>query len=133
MIAVEHHLAVRDVGHRVETGFLFDFHADGDALAVPLRRLHAHQLRVVLAEGLLGLELQLDRFARRLAFQRALERFEQLAVPAVQIGEVRSGLELDILGVVQLYAQGDDGIPRYERSRLTRSNTSAAWPRGFTP
>jgi hypothetical protein len=51
----------------------------------------------------------------------------------VQIGVVGSRLHLDTLRVVQLDAQGDDRVLPYERSRLTRSNTSIAWPRGLTP
>ena len=38
----------------------------GEALAVALGRLYAQQVGVVLAEGILGLELHLDRLARRL-------------------------------------------------------------------
>ena len=40
------------------------------------------------------------------------------------------------LRVVQLDLQRDDRVPadlHQERSRFTRSNTSAAWPRGLTP
>jgi hypothetical protein len=133
MIAVEHHLPRGHVGDRVKTGTLLDLHADRDALAVALGGLDAHQLRVVLAERLLGLELQLDRVAGGLALERLLERREQPAVAAVQVGEVGRGLELGALRILQRDAQRNDGIPRYERRRLTRSNTSMAWPRGLTP
>jgi hypothetical protein len=61
-----------------------------------------------------------------LAFQGALERREKLAVAAVQVSEIRGGLELDALCVMELNAQGYNGVLRYERSRLTTSNTSAA-------
>ena len=59
--------------------------------------------------------------------------FEQLAVAAVEIGQVGRRLQLHALRVLELHAQGNHGVPGYERSRLTTSNTSAACPRGFTP
>src|SRR5688500_7407588 len=132
MVAVEHHLAVRHVGDRVETGVLFDFHAGGDALAVALGGLDAQEIRVVFAERVFGLELQLDRLIRPFAFQRTLEGGKQLTVAAVQVGEVRGNLQLYALRVVHLDAQGDDRVLPYERRRLTTSNTSMAWPRGLT-
>src|SRR6185503_11352661 len=133
VIAVEHRLAVGDVGDRVKTGILLDLHADGEAFAVALGGLDAQQIGVVLAEGILGIELDPHRLARGLALERTLERREQLAVPAVQVGEIRRVLDLHALGVMQLDAQGDDGVAAYERRRLTRSNTSMASPRGLMP
>src|SRR6185503_17028562 len=121
------------VGDRVETRILLDLHAGGEAFAIALGGLHAQQIGVVLAEGILGFELDLHRLARRLALEHALERGEQLAVPAMQVGQVGCVLDLHALGVVQLDAQGDDRVAAYERRRLTRSNTSMAWPRGLTP
>jgi hypothetical protein len=50
----------------------------------------------------------------------------------VQVGEVGRRLELHALGVVQLDAQGNDRVAGYDRSRLTKSNTWAACPRGLT-
>jgi hypothetical protein len=133
MVAVEHHLAVRHIGDGVETGVLFHFHAGGDAFAVALGGLDAQEIGVVLAERVFGLELQLDRLAGCLALQGALEGGEELAVAAVQVGEVRGNLQLYALCIVQLDAQGNHGVLGYERSRLTRSNTSMACPRGLTP
>jgi hypothetical protein len=51
----------------------------------------------------------------------------------VHVGERRRRREDCPLRVVQLDSQRDDRVLRYERSRLTRSNTSAACPRGVTP
>src|SRR6185436_4684220 len=133
MVCVEHDLAAGDVGDGVEAGILLDLHADRDAVAVAFGGLDAQELGVVLAEGLLGLELQPDRLAGRLAFERALERLQELAVAAVQIGEIGAGLQLDAVRVVQLDAHLHDRVLPYERRRLTTSNTSIAWPRGFTP
>jgi hypothetical protein len=90
-------------------------------VAVALGRLDAHELGVVLAEGLIGLELQVQRFARALSLERALERFQKLAITAVQIGKVGRRLKLHALGIVHLDAQGDDRVLRYDRSRLTTS------------
>src|SRR5687767_12730581 len=129
MVAVEHHLARADVGDRVKTGILLDLHADGDALAVARRGLHPHQLRVVFAERLVGLELQADRFAGGFAFQRTLERGQQLAVAAVQVLEIGGGLELGAVRVVQLYTQGDDGVLRYQQDQWLRPRSAGASPR----
>ena len=63
MVRVEHDLAAGDVGDGVEAGILLDLHADRDAVAVAFGGLDAQELGVVLAEGLLGLELQPDRLA----------------------------------------------------------------------
>jgi hypothetical protein len=90
-------------------------------VAVALGRLQAHEIRVVLAERVVGLELEPHRLARRLAFERALERGEQLAIAAVQVAQIRRGLQLDALRVVQLDAQPDDRVLAYERRRLTTS------------
>src|SRR5688572_13037004 len=58
MIAVEHHLAAGHVGNGIAPLVLLHLHADRDTLSVALDRLQAHQARIVLAEGLLRLELQ---------------------------------------------------------------------------
>jgi hypothetical protein len=54
-------------------------------------------------------------------------------VTAVEVGDVGRRLQLHTLRVVHLDAQRDHGVLRYDRRRLTTSNTSAAWPRGLTP
>src|SRR6266850_2142759 len=99
--------------------------------------LDAHELRVVLAERLLGLELHLHGLAGLCSLERALERLEQAAVAAVQIGVlVFGGVQQRALRVVHLDLQPDDRIPadlHQDRSLFTRSKTSAAWPRGLTP
>ena len=105
----------------VEARALLDLHAHGDALAVALFGLDAQQRRVVLAEGLLGLELQVHRLARAAAFERALERRGDVPVAAVQVGDLRGPGENGILRVAHLDAQGDHGVAAYERRRLTRS------------
>src|SRR5258705_3892024 len=126
MVAVEQHLAGGAVGARIDALVFLHRHPRGDALAVALRRLEPHETGVVLAEGVVGLELHVNGFARRLSLQRALEALEQAAVAAVQVsGPGRRG-ELDALRVVHRHAQRDEPVPGYVRSRLTRSNTSAA-------
>ena len=68
-----------------------------------------------------------------LALERAFERGEELAVAAVQVAQIRRGLKLDALRIMQLDANANYGVLAYERRRLTTSNTSAAWPRGLMP
>ena len=133
MVGVEHHAAAGDVGHGKAAAVFLDLHADRDALAIAPERLDAQELRVVLAEGLLGLELQLHRLARALAFERLLERREHLAIAAVQVADLRRGRDLHAVRIGEPHAHGDHRIARYDRRRLMRSNTSAACPRGFTP
>src|SRR5204862_7316891 len=101
--------------------------------AVAAERLGSQELRVVFAEGLLRLELQVHRLARALAFERLLERGEHLAAGAVQIGERGGRGKLNALRIGERHAHADPRGARYERRRLMRSKTSAAWPRGFTP
>jgi hypothetical protein len=133
MVAIQHHLAARDVGNRVKTGVLLYFHADLEAVAVAFGGLEADKVRVVVPERVLGLELDLQRLAGALALQRALERREELAIAAVQVTQFGRCLKLDTLRVVQMDPQAYDGVLAYERRRLTTSNTSAAWPRGLIP
>jgi len=133
MVAVEHYFAIGDVGDRVKTGAFLDLHADLEAIAIPLGGLKAHEVGVVVAEGLVGLELKLHRRAGSLAFERALQRAEELAVAAVQVSKIGRGLQLYALRVVQLDPQAYNGVLPYERRRLTTSKTSAACPRGLMP
>src|SRR5690242_2787529 len=129
MVAVEHHAARRDVGDAVEALAFLHLHADREALAIALGLLDADELRVVFAERLLGLELQLQRISRLLALQRALELVEQLAVAAVHVGELGRRDERHVLRVVHLHPEGNEAVAAYDRRRFTRSKTSAAWPR----
>src|SRR5512145_448632 len=132
MVAVENDFARGDICDSIKTRVLLHFHADGEARAVALSRFYAHQVRIVFAESLVGLELHAQRFARALALERVLERFEELAVADMEVCDVGSRLQLHTLCVVHLDAQRDHGVPCYDRRRLTTSKTSAAWPRGLT-
>jgi hypothetical protein len=139
MVGVEHRAAAGDVGDGIDALGFLNLHSDFEPFAVALGGLEAHELRVVLAERLLGLELDAQRVSRKPALERLLQRFEQPAVAAVQIGE-RLGrrLEQRALRVIDLDAKRYDGVPgnrdrAHARRRFTTSKTSAAWPLGLTP
>src|SRR5207237_68258 len=123
MVGVQHRLAAGEVGDGIPArrgAFerVLHLHADPETRAVARRRLDAQQAGVVFAERLLGLELRFDRFAWLPAFERRLERFEQAAVAAVQIGHrLGTGLQQRALRVVHLDLQGNDGV-RADRDRL---------------
>ena len=87
-----------------------ELHADLDRLGEALARLHAQELRVVLAEGVLGLEREVDLVAGLLALERLLDLGEDLAESAVKVREL-GALPLESLpvAVANLVLEGDYG------------------------
>src|SRR5262245_57359948 len=142
MVAVEHHFVFGDVRHRVDpdlpglAALTLELHADGHVLGKLVDRLHLHELGVVVAEGVFGLQPDLARVARLLAGKHALDRLENSLVTPVEILDRLLGL-LDQITIraVELVGEPYYGVFPYFHlpPRFMRSRTSAAWPRGLTP
>ena len=126
MVGVHDDAAARDIGHGVHALVLLDLHADAEPLAVAAERLDPQELRIVFAERLLGLELQLHGFASALAFKRLLKRRQQLAIAAVQVGKLAGRGKLDALSVGQRHAHADDGVWRYDHDTRLRARRAGA-------
>ncbi len=111
MIAVEHHGLVGDVGDDVQVlvvgvgsvaGHAVERHADLE-LVGKVRARHQHDaLGVVVAEAVLGLEVDAGRVARAVARERFLDAREDGAVTPLQVGQFAlGGLERVALGIEQ--------------------------------
>lgn len=90
MVAIEHRHALGDVSHGEQdagTGVVrgaFDPHADFDVRANFIQRHQHHEIRVIVAKGFMGLELQRNVRARDLASQLFFDAAKNVIVP-VQI------------------------------------------------
>jgi hypothetical protein len=93
VVAVDHHLVALDLGDGVDhlvvavIGGALELHADLDALRKQRQALDPHQLGVVLAEGLLGQQLDLQPVADRLALQRLFEAGKDPVVAAMEVDQ----------------------------------------------
>ncbi len=96
MIAVQNHLALRNIGHRAETGNIvfvalprlglgLDAHADLKAFGKFLKGLDQQQILVVIAVGILGLQAQVDTVVRCLPLQGGLDHRKNIPVSAMQV------------------------------------------------
>ena len=90
MIAVKHGHAVGDIGDREEAAVLairpggLDTHADRNLLAELVRRRQHHELRVVVAERVLGFELQAQSITGCMAVKCFLDAREDV-LAAMQV------------------------------------------------
>jgi len=66
-------------------GHAFELHADFQRLGETVARLYLDHIGVVIAEGFLGLELQLGLKAGFMAFERFLDLGERAIISAVQV------------------------------------------------
>src|SRR5262249_39765915 len=109
---------------------------DLDVVGKLVARFEVNQLRVVIAECVVGLEADLAGLADALARQRLLDHREDAVVAAV---EVLNGIARLLDGVAvavrQFIGQRHHRIFRYLHLPIPFSNpsTSCACPRGFTP
>ncbi|ESJ24120.1 hypothetical protein B551_0206175 [Cupriavidus sp. HPC(L)] len=93
MIAVEHHLVLGDIGNGIDHrilfvtvfGHAFELHADFQRLGKTIARLDLDQFGVVVAEGILGLELQLRLEACGMTVECFLDLGERAIIAAVQV------------------------------------------------
>ena len=119
MVAVEHHVlridlgdgvdAVRGhVGRRGAFGQALELHADVDVLGEDLARLEAHEIAVVIAEGIFRLERDADFVTGGLVDQRFLDLREQVLAAVEELHRRVQDLDGLALGVLQSPGQGDD-------------------------
>src|SRR2546426_12189579 len=95
MIAVDHYLAFGDVGHGVDDSFFLaivlrgvalELHSDLDVRWESFARLHANQIRVVLAEGIFRLQRNRTLVADRFLRERCLDLGENSVMSTMKIG-----------------------------------------------
>jgi len=142
VIAIHHDFAFGDIGDGVNNrvaGFLaaaFKLHADFHGSRKFIARLDVDELRIVIAESVVGHQLYAARFANVLAFKCFLDGREHIAISAMQIFHWLFCL-FDELAVsaIQLILQRYNRILGYLHflMPLTRLSTSAACPREVTP
>ena len=119
MVAVQHSLVPGEVCDHIHAGLVLlvervlDLHPDLEAVAIARTGFHPHQLRVVVAKRLVGLELDVHGIACPFALKRALQGLEHSPISAMQVGHGRfRGMDEFALRIVEGEIQGDDGILR---------------------
>ncbi len=91
MVAVHHRLAVGNIGYTIDdniAGFRivgFKHHADFDFNREHARIFNTDQLRILLAERIVGRQRHIDRIVGILTVQRLFHQRENAVVTAVQI------------------------------------------------
>src|SRR5450631_93862 len=115
MVAVDHHGFGGDIRYRVDERFVLaiaghalEAHPHLDHLGESLARLDAEEVRLVLAEGVQGLERDRHLVADVLALELLLDLREDPAEAAVEVFELRAlVLEGLAVAVLQLVVERD--------------------------
>ena len=89
-------------------GHAFELHADLDAFREHRTLLEEHQLGVVVAERLLGFEVQRAFEAGRLVQQRGLDLLEQIDTAKKEFDRLREFVDQLALGVFESPGERDD-------------------------
>jgi hypothetical protein len=135
MVAVEHRLAVRDVGDREHDAAAalvagirerLELHADRDLGRQPLDGLDFHELRVVVAESVGRLDIHRHRIAGLLAIERRLQPRQHARMPAMQVRDwLVGGLEQRAVGIVELEGERHNGVGEDVHRRSRREGSAA--------
>ncbi len=114
MIAVEHRHAVGDISDREKTAVLavgpggLDAHADRNLRAELIRRRQHHELRVVVAECVLGFELQAQSIAGRMADEGFLDARKDVLVTVQVLQRTVRSLQQLALRVIHRDVETDE-------------------------
>ena len=94
MIAIQHHLVIRDIGHRKNQGVVIviaavrhalELHPDFERFRQSIARLHLHQSRVVFTKCIFRFNLDRGGETSFLAIQRLFDFWQGIFITAVQI------------------------------------------------
>src|SRR5690554_5321688 len=128
MVAVDDDLVIGNVGD-AEDHVFFAFipyplksHADFDVLGEDVLLFHQHELFVVIAESVFGLQLEAEAVANALALQSFLDRGKNAVVTAVQIDQrIAAIIDGGAIAVGDGVGERDDGVLEHLHKYMFRS------------
>ena len=138
VVAVEHHVLGIDLGHGVQRvarrlgvdafgqGRALEGHALLDVVGEQMARLQEQQLVLVVAKGVLGLQVQRQRGAHAMALQGLLDARQQVVATHQKLHRIVEHVQLLTQRVLQDPGQGDHTLFGYFHRTIVAVRCPAA-------